>query len=110
MECLPFRASNGAHTLALLFGWLPFPHSHRTKVLRHDEFGIEEEVVVQRPAPVEEYAKQNVIVPEIVGKWLRPHQREGVAFVYQCVMGLKDFDGQGCILADGACRGVQANE
>ena len=78
-------------------------HIHRTKVLRHDEFGIEEEVVVHRPAPVEEYASQNVVVPELVGKWLRPHQREGVAFVYQCVMGLKhNLHGQGCILADGA--------
>lgn len=70
---------------------------------RHDEFGIEETVEVQRPAPVEEYAKQNVIVPELVGRWLRPHQREGVTFIYKCVMGLKNFDGNGCILADGTC-------
>lgn len=27
-------------------------------------------------------------------------QREGVKFMYKCVMGLKDYKGQGCILAD----------
>ncbi len=33
-------------------------------------------------------------------KFLRPHQREGVQFMYECVMGARDFDGSGCILAD----------
>ena len=37
---------------------------------------------------------------QIIAKWLHPHQREGVAFVYECVMGLKDFNGVGYILAD----------
>ena len=46
------------------------------------------------------YAKESVFVPPVLAKWLRPHQREGVQFVYECVMGLKDFDGAGCILAD----------
>lgn len=31
---------------------------------------------------------------------LRPHQREGVQFLFECTMGLRGFDGQGCILAD----------
>ena len=57
--------------------------------------------MVQLPAPVEEYASSSVIVPEPIGKWLRAHQREGVQFLYECVMGLKRFDGSGCILADG---------
>ncbi len=35
-----------------------------------------------------------------MAKWLRPHQREGVQFMYECVMGLKGFPGAGCILAD----------
>ena len=51
-------------------------------------------------APLAMYAKQSVFVPPVLAKWLRPHQREGVQFVYECVMGLKDFDGAGCILAD----------
>ncbi|CAM9643718.1 unnamed protein product, partial [Chrysoparadoxa australica] len=33
-------------------------------------------------------------------KWLRPHQREGVQFVFDCLMGLREYDGFGCILAD----------
>ncbi|KAL8429772.1 hypothetical protein ACSSS7_006367 [Eimeria intestinalis] len=33
-------------------------------------------------------------------RWLREHQRQGVQFVFDCIMGLKEFDGFGCILAD----------
>jgi DNA repair and recombination protein RAD54B len=40
-----------------------------------------------------------VLDPRLSGL-LRPHQREGVKFLYECVMGLRDYDGQGCLLAD----------
>ena len=50
-------------------------------------------------APKHLYSKENVFVPPILAKWLRPHQREGVKFMYECVMGMKDYDGNGCILA-----------
>ncbi|CAN0247130.1 unnamed protein product, partial [Ectocarpus sp. 13 AM-2016] len=33
-------------------------------------------------------------------KFLRPHQREGVQFMFECVMGMREFEGSGCILAD----------
>jgi hypothetical protein len=62
-----------------------------------DEYGVEEAVTVMKPAPTEAYSKQNVFVPPILAKWLRPHQREGVQFLYECVMGLKSFNGQGCM-------------
>lgn len=39
-------------------------------------------------------------VDRMLTRWLRPHQREGVAFMFQCVAGLRKFDGHGCILAD----------
>jgi SNF2 family DNA or RNA helicase len=65
-----------------------------------DEYGVEETVNVIEPAPLEKYSAKNVFVPPLLAKWLRPHQREGVAFMYQCVMGLKDYHGNGCILAD----------
>lgn len=39
------------------------------------------------------------VIPELACR-LRPHQREGVQFLFECTMGLRGFDGQGCILAD----------
>lgn len=74
--------------------------------MQNDEFGVEEEVTVMRPAPAEAYSKKNVYVPPVLAKWLRPHQREGVQFMYECVMGLKDFKGQGCILAGTFCNSL----
>eukprot|EP00804_Cyclotella_cryptica_P015278 CCRYP_005385-RA/>CCRYP_005385-RA protein AED:0.10 eAED:0.10 QI:181/1/1/1/1/0.87/8/1266/827 len=69
-------------------------------VTRPNEYGIEETVTELVPAPAEAYSNQSAYVPPVLAKWLRPHQREGVLFMYQCVMGLKDFNGAGCILAD----------
>ena len=68
--------------------------------MQTDEYGVEETVTLLRPAPLANYNSQNVFVPPALAKWLRPHQREGVLFMYECVMGLKDFTGNGCILAD----------
>ena len=65
-----------------------------------DEYGIEMTVKSRKPAPLTMYAKNDVFVPPVLAKWLRPHQREGVQFMYECVMGLKQFEGNGCILAD----------
>ncbi|EME47905.1 hypothetical protein DOTSEDRAFT_102471, partial [Dothistroma septosporum NZE10] len=42
----------------------------------------------------------DVVVDPILSRELRKHQREGVAFLYECVMGMKDYDGEGAILAD----------
>ncbi|ODM16378.1 hypothetical protein SI65_08378 [Aspergillus cristatus] len=42
----------------------------------------------------------DVVVDPILGKHLRQHQREGVQFLYECVMGLRSFNGEGAILAD----------
>lgn len=39
------------------------------------------------------------VIPELASK-LRPHQREGVQFLFECTMGLRGFHGEGCILAD----------
>lgn len=71
------------------------------KEMRPDEHGIDEEVTIVKAAPKEAYYKQDIYVPPALAKWLRPHQREGVLFMYQCVMGLRNFRGNGCILADG---------
>ena len=36
-----------------------------------------------------------VIVDDMLTRWLRPHQREGVQFMFECVCGLRKFEGQG---------------
>jgi DNA repair and recombination protein RAD54B len=41
-----------------------------------------------------------VVLDPILARKLRPHQIEGVSFLYECVMGLRKHEGQGCILAD----------
>lgn len=42
----------------------------------------------------------HVVVDPILSKVLRPHQREGVRFLYDCVTGKKIADCFGCIMAD----------
>jgi SNF2 family DNA or RNA helicase len=45
-------------------------------------------------------APDTVVVEPFLCKFLREHQRQGVQFMFECVLGLRDFDGNGCILAD----------
>jgi DNA repair and recombination protein RAD54B len=42
----------------------------------------------------------DVVLDPFLNQHLREHQREGVKFMYECVMGMRDFNGQGAILAD----------
>ncbi|KAK5130502.1 hypothetical protein LTR08_001982 [Meristemomyces frigidus] len=67
---------------------------------RHDP-GAEGALIMKRPTSVPK-GKQivDVVVDPILTKNLRKHQREGVAFLYECVMGMKNYDGEGAILAD----------
>jgi len=44
--------------------------------------------------------RARIMVDPMLTRWLRPHQREGVAFIFECVTGIKGFDGRGCLLAD----------
>ncbi|KAJ3574655.1 hypothetical protein NP233_g1623 [Leucocoprinus birnbaumii] len=41
-----------------------------------------------------------VVLDPILSRRMRDHQKEGVKFLYECVMGLRKHEGQGCILAD----------
>ncbi|KAF7428413.1 helicase [Pleurotus ostreatus] len=41
-----------------------------------------------------------VVLDPILVRHLRPHQIEGVRFLYECVMSMRKHEGQGCILAD----------
>lgn len=60
--------------------------------------GIEPLIVWEPP---EGTAGDPVRVDDALTRFLRPHQREGVQFMFECVAGLRNYDGCGCILADG---------
>ncbi|SLM41403.1 dsdna-dependent atpase [Lasallia pustulata] len=58
-------------------------------------------IIMRRPKHVQKGREiVDVVVDPLLTKHLREHQREGVKFMYECVMGMRDFDGQGAILAD----------
>lgn len=42
-----------------------------------------------------------VVVDPFLGRHLRPHQAEGVRFMYECVMGLRSATHLGAILVSG---------
>ncbi|XP_050539262.1 DNA repair and recombination protein RAD54-like isoform X1 [Daktulosphaira vitifoliae] len=44
--------------------------------------------------------KVHVVVDPTLSKILRPHQREGVKFMYECVTGVRIEGAYGCIMAD----------
>ncbi|KAF1986314.1 hypothetical protein K402DRAFT_393799 [Aulographum hederae CBS 113979] len=67
---------------------------------RHDPTA-EGAIVMKRPdqAPKGKHIV-DVVVDPLLTKSLREHQRQGVKFLYECVMGMRSFEGQGAILAD----------
>ncbi|XP_050024502.2 DNA repair and recombination protein RAD54B-like [Dermacentor andersoni] len=42
----------------------------------------------------------DVVVEDSLARCLRPHQREGLVFLYECITQMRAFDGCGAILAD----------
>lgn len=74
--------------------------SDKTPIPRHNPTAPEA-IVMRRPNNVPK-GKQlvDVVVDPLLTQHLREHQREGVKFMYECVMGMRDFDGKGAILAD----------
>ena len=73
----------------------------------HDPFG-ENALVLYEPPELTEHEKLHdlsnhpvhVVVDPLLGRVLRPHQREGVKFMYDCVTGVRIPDSYGCIMAD----------
>jgi DNA repair and recombination RAD54-like protein len=59
-----------------------------------------EPLVLWRPSESDPEDASTIEVDGRVLQYLRPHQREGVQFMFECVTGMRDFDGRGCILAD----------
>lgn len=68
---------------------LDVPIMHRSLA---DILGLKKEV--------EDHPKVPVVIDPRLSKVLRPHQVEGVKFLYRCVTGLIDQKANGCIMAD----------
>ena len=67
---------------------------------RHDPH-VSGAIVMKRPETVPAGKEiVDVVVDPLLTQHLREHQREGVKFLYECVMGMRNFEGQGAILAD----------
>ncbi|KAJ8619003.1 hypothetical protein MRB53_015189 [Persea americana] len=62
-----------------------------------------EPLVLWQPEELEEGGERlaPIVVDPLLVRYLRPHQREGVQFMFECVSGLSSTPGiAGCILAD----------
>lgn len=69
-------------------------------VPRHDP-SLPGAVVMKRPESIPKGKEVvDVVLDPLLGNHLREHQKEGVKFLYECVMGLRPFNGEGAILAD----------
>lgn len=84
---------------------LPKPEAAVAKP-RHDP-GIPGALVLPRPSDTHQWENNrgslpvvDVVVDPFLSCHLRPHQRVGVTFLYECVMGFRSHGGQGAILAD----------
>ena len=56
-------------------------------------------VVASAPKKAKERPPPISVDPKLC-RFLRSHQREGTQFLFDCLMGLREYDGCGCILAD----------
>jgi DNA repair and recombination protein RAD54B len=81
-------------------GAKPNPQPRDEPIPRHDP-KAPGALIMARPQFVPK-GKQivDVVVDPVLSKHLRQHQREGVQFLYECVMGIRLPEGQGAILAD----------
>lgn len=66
---------------------------------RHDS-KVEGAVVMARPKNSGKKGVVDVVIDPLISQHLRPHQKEGVKFLYECIMGFKEYQGRGAILAD----------
>ena len=58
------------------------------------------EILGIKKQPVNERPRVPVVIDPKLAKVLRPHQIEGVKFMYRCVTGMIDPKANGCIMAD----------
>ncbi|QPG74510.1 hypothetical protein FOA43_001840 [Brettanomyces nanus] len=62
---------------------------------------FENPLIMPRPPATNRSVRDVVVDPDLSGI-LRPHQRQGIVFLYECIMGYREFKGHGhgAILAD----------
>lgn len=87
--------------------FLQMRYKNREPAPLHDPKAPNSVVLFTPPEYDEEFKKTrkdeilvHVVVDPVLSRVLRPHQREGVQFMYDCVTGVKIPDYYGCILAD----------
>lgn len=87
--------------------FLQMRYKNREPAPLHDPKSPDAVVLFTPPEYTEEFKSANreeilvhVVVDPVLGRVLRPHQREGVQFMYDCLTGAKIPDYFGCILAD----------
>lgn len=69
-----------------------------TRSLSLPEENLSEDAFVLPSGPISN--SKPVVVDPCLTRVLRPHQREGISFMYECVMGMKSADYNGALLAD----------
>ena len=95
------QASKAAFKAPMLKNHVQLPkRAPSTHTPKHNP-NAENALVMKRPRlPPKGRQIVDVVVDPLLTEHLRKHQREGVAFMYECVMGMKDYQGEGAILAD----------
>ena len=93
-------ATQGGWKNPLLASTVMRQREDRKPTPRHDP-SAPQAIVMKRPRDALKSRQiVDVVVDPVLTHHLRDHQREGVKFMYECVMGMRNFDGQGAILAD----------
>ncbi|XP_055083833.1 DNA repair and recombination protein RAD54B [Periophthalmus magnuspinnatus] len=84
----------------------PKPEEEQTFKPRHDPLATGA-LVMPRPSPSHQWSNNksglplvDVVVDPHLTTHLRPHQRDGILFLYECVMGMRAVGRFGAILAD----------
>uniref|UniRef100_H3CGJ1 DNA repair and recombination protein RAD54-like n=1 Tax=Tetraodon nigroviridis TaxID=99883 RepID=H3CGJ1_TETNG len=103
----PFKVPIPNYTGALGVRALGLKRAGLRKAL-HDPLAADALVLYEPPAlsahdllkADKEKVPVHVVVDPVLGKVLRPHQREGVKFLWECVTGRRIPGSYGCIMAD----------
>ncbi|RWS15125.1 DNA repair and recombination protein RAD54-like protein [Dinothrombium tinctorium] len=72
------------------------PYEENALVLYEPPFLSEHQKLTRNPDSIQVH----VVVDPLLSNILRPHQREGVKFMYDCVTGVQIENNYGCIMAD----------